>query len=169
MQKERFLISAMFLICALAAGPLMVLAVNPTADFELGPGEYEGMPIPMTSKGSYNLIFSSDGPVTIYIMTQTQFMTAGMSGDFSSYEQKFEGVTSKTVKYDYGDDATEMRYVLVLNEDEEETVNVQVEMDLLETIIDDQDIDAGSVCGSVTILAIAVLAALASLAYILRR
>ena len=165
-----FLISAMFLICALAAGPLMVLAVNPTGDFELGPGEYDGMPIPMAAKGSYDLVFTSDGPVTIYILTHSQYMAGAMSEEFSSYEERYEGVTSKTIRYDYGDSPSELMYVAVQNMDGEETVNVQIEIKVIQKIIDEQTgTPAGTLCGSSLLFAILVLAALASLAYMLRR
>ncbi|MCU0798926.1 MAG: hypothetical protein MUC62_04575 [Candidatus Thermoplasmatota archaeon] len=153
----------------LFGGPVNAIE-NPEEDYTLGPGEDGGLPIPMAYDGSYDLKISSDRPVTVYIMSQTQWVSTSLTGNFTTYEAKYDDVTSKTVRYDYGENPSELYYLIIHNPDSEQTAQVHVEIELLEEIGEDiADGAKDSLCGSTILIGICVLGGLISILYLLKR
>lgn len=129
-------------------------------DFDLAPGDFEGMPIPMTPDGSFDIEITSDIPVTLYIMTQTDYMNAGISGEITVHEQKFEDVTSKVVSYDYGSSPPQLMWVVVENTDDADTANVHVRVSLTDELIDTgTEAAKDAICGSSILLLVGIAAA----------
>lgn len=141
-----------------------------TEDYQIEPGKDAGMPIPMAYDGSYDIKITSDRPVTVYIMSNTQWMNTALTGNFTSYESKYDDVTSKTVSYDYGDTPTELYYVIIHNQDTTETANARIEIDYMQEFVEDLGEGAkDSICGSTLLLGICVLGGLISILYIMKR
>lgn len=139
-------------------------------EYELEPGRDGGMPIPMAYDGSYDIKITSDRPITVYIMSQTQWTSTALTGNYTDYESMYEGVTSKTVSYDYGDNPTELYYVIIHNPDPTETANAIIEIDYLKEFAEDLgDSAKDSICGSTILLGICVLGGLISILYIMKR
>ncbi len=141
-----------------------------TEDYLIEPGKDAGMPIPISYDRGYDIKITSDRPVTVYIMSQTQWMNTALTGNYTDYESMYEGVTSKTVSYDYGDNPTELYYVIIHNPDPTEFANTRIEIDYLQEIAEDLgDSAKDSICGSTILLGICVLGGLISILYLLKR
>jgi len=153
----------------LFGGPVNAIE-NPEEDYTLGPGENGGIPIPMAYDGSYDLNITSGRPVTGYILSQTQWVSTSMTGNFTTYEAKYDDVTSKTVRYDYGANTSELYYLIIHNPDSEQTAQVHLEIELLQEIGEDvADAAKDSLCGSTVLIGLCVLGGLISILYLLKR
>jgi len=142
---------------------------DPEDDFVLGPGEHDVMSIPPSYSGSYDITFTSDRPVDMFIMTSDDYYSQFISNEFNVYEYKYEDVTSKTVDYDY-ETGDPLMVVVVQNPSDTETANVHLKFHLTEELVD-QGTDAATeaCCGSTILLGIAALVSLVSLLHIIRR
>lgn len=147
-------------------------ALEPTTiDMTLDPGEKDGAPIIFFDTDSVDIKITSDEPVDVYIIKNTNVTFPFLESDDFEYEKKWEDQTSLNINYVVEDMETPY-YLMVENPSETETANVELEYKLYEEFAGELVEDAAEniCCGSTLIAGLVIVTALVILgAYVKRK
>jgi len=146
-------------------------ALEPTTlDMTLDPGEKDGAPIIFFDTDSVDIKITSDEPVDVYIIKNTNVTFAFLESDDFEYEKKWEDQTSLNINYVVEDMETPY-YLMVENPSETKTANVELEYKLYEEFVEEivEDAVSEACCGSTIIAGIVIISVIVILGSFVKR
>ena len=152
-------LTASMMIFSMILIPGSTLAWDSDFDVDIGPGQYDNIPIPI-DETDVDVKIESDIPVDVYIMTDVQYVQYESTRIASGYEESYPAVTSRSFNYDAH--GALIQWVVIVNDDPSLTANVTVEFVVGEEL-------TGACCGTTEFVGMAFLIGAVAILSVIKR